>query len=80
MFASMCKIVSNYTFCRDSNGRFMTKFAWKQCCSPILIHIMLFWWLNTVVIKTTFEPPRDKTNKMACAPSEDSDHLFGCPG
>ena len=21
----------------------------------------------------TFEPPRDKTNKMACAPSEDSD-------
>ena len=22
-----------------------------------------------------FEPPRDKTNKMACAPSEDSDQL-----
>ena len=31
-------------------------------------------------VKTVFkknfkpEPPRDKTNKMACAPSEDSDH------
>ena len=24
---------------------------------------------------TTFEPPHDKTNKMACAPSEDSDKL-----
>ena len=23
--------------------------------------------------ETIFEPPRDKTNKMACAPSEDSD-------
>ena len=22
---------------------------------------------------STFEPPHDKTNKMACAPSEDSD-------
>ena len=22
---------------------------------------------------TTFEPPHDKTNKMTCAPSEDSD-------
>ena len=25
------------------------------------------------VCETTIEPPRDKTNKMACAPSEDSD-------
>ena len=24
----------------------------------------------------TFEPPRDKTNKVACAPNEDSDHLY----
>ena len=24
--------------------------------------------------KTVYEPLRDKTNKMACAPSEDSDH------
>ena len=23
--------------------------------------------------KSTFEPPHDKTNKMACVPSEDSD-------
>ena len=27
---------------------------------------------NTVPIKS-YEPPRDKTNKMTCAPSEDSD-------
>ena len=26
-----------------------------------------------VLHKNTFETPRDKTNKMACAPSEDSD-------
>ena len=32
--------------------------------------IRLIWELNH---KTTKEPPRDKTNKMACAPSEDSD-------
>ena len=30
----------------------------------------LFSWTNII------EPPHDKTNKMACAPSEDSDH---CP-
>ena len=32
----------------------------------------------------TFELPHDKTNKMACAPSEDSDQpghpIRGCPG
>ena len=27
----------------------------------------------TVCHQSTFKPPRDKTNKMACAPSEDSD-------
>ena len=27
----------------------------------------------TSLQRQTFEPPRDKTNKMACAPSEDSD-------
>ena len=27
----------------------------------------------------TYEPPRDKTNKMACAPSEDSDQLGHSP-
>ena len=29
--------------------------------------------------KQTNEPPHDKTNKMACAPSEDSGHLGICP-
>ena len=28
---------------------------------------------NTVHTTKTFVPPHDKTNKMACAPSEDSD-------
>ena len=31
-----------------------------------------FFWRFTVPAKLS-EPPRDKTNKMACAPSEDSD-------
>ena len=30
-------------------------------------------------LSSTFEPPHDKTNKMACAPSEDSDSLSICP-
>ena len=29
--------------------------------------------LTTYALKTQFAPPHDKTNKMACAPSEDSD-------
>ena len=30
--------------------------------------------LNSLNLKTSsYEPPHDKTNKMACAPSEDSD-------
>ena len=33
--------------------------------------LVLCYWN---VLATTFEPPHDKTNKMACAPSEDSDH------
>ena len=32
----------------------------------------LFYYYYTVFIKT-FEPPYDKTNTMACAPSEGSD-------
>ena len=27
----------------------------------------------------TNEPPHDKTNKMICAPSEDSDQTIRCP-
>ena len=29
--------------------------------------------LSTYALKTQFAPPHNKTNKMACAPSEDSD-------
>ena len=31
--------------------------------------------LYSTLCYTTHEPPHDKTNKMACAPSEDSDQL-----
>ena len=34
--------------------------------NPVNHPILLTW-------KDTYEPPHDKTNKMACAPSEDSD-------
>ena len=30
-------------------------------------------WLAALFIQSIYEPPRDKTNKMTCAPSEDSD-------
>ena len=32
-------------------------------------------FLRFVTVHNQFEPPRDKTNKMACVPSEDSDQL-----
>ena len=34
----------------------------------VLLHI-----IPAMFLLNTFEPPRDKTNKMACAPSNDSD-------
>ena len=33
-----------------------------------MCHVFLSMWLSTI-----FEPHHDKTNKMECAPSEDSD-------
>ena len=40
--------------------------------------MLLFWFIIIIVVcplglSLTFEPPHDKTNKMICAPSEDSD-------
>ena len=35
------------------------------------MYVTLEGWLITVLL--IFEPPHDKTNKMACEPSEDSD-------
>ena len=49
--------------------------------SAISLHECVFWSLNTIwhlhmkkfCHNLTFEPKHDKTNKMTCAPSEDSD-------
>ena len=32
-----------------------------------------------VFLNSTYEPSHDKTNKMACVPSEDSDQSLRCP-
>ena len=32
--------------------------------------------MTTILILTVHEPPHDKTNKMACAPSKDSAWAF----
>ena len=32
-----------------------------------------------IPLREDYEPPHDKTNKMACAPSEDSDQNLRCP-
>ena len=39
--------------------------------------VQFIWIENSIGQKrlTTNEPPHDKTNKMVCAPSEDSDSL-----
>ena len=41
--------------------------------------VLLLWFIVTVIVRPSsvclrpFEPPHDKTNKMTCAPSKDSD-------
>ena len=58
----------------NKNGTciFVSKFihvSYNKCegCMKILFSQL------TIVSYTCVEPPHDKTNKMACAPSEDSD-------
>ena len=36
-------------------------------------------WSTVNTWENSNKPPRDKTNKMACAPSEDSDQSLHCP-
>ena len=43
------------------------RFIWKQTHNSILVSNLF-----SAIFLVLFEPPRDKTNKMACAPSEDS--------
>ena len=45
------------------------------CLTDIYIFFMLPFLICVLIfkLKTKYEPPHDKTNKMACAPSKDSD-------
>ena len=49
--------------------RFHLYLQLKKVDNELEIRIILFRWTFNFL----FEPPHDKTNKMACAPSEDSD-------
>ena len=40
---------------------------------PPLVIISISLWSLNISFESIIEPPHDKTNKMACAPSEDSD-------
>ena len=46
------------------------------CCKTslfVVVFFLLFFFFFFAAMVIIYEPPRDKTNKMACAPSEDSD-------
>ena len=51
---------------------YFTKFFLLQKYSTNLDHIKFYFW-SLVSHVSLNEPPRDRTNKMACAPSEDSE-------
>ena len=63
------------------NRVFVCLFCMRQCLSfssSFWCHVLVVtcdWWhfLDISFYFFTYEPPHDKTNKMACAPSEDSD-------
>ena len=46
-----------------------------------VLHILLFYCSECITQSVTcvFEPPHDKTNKMECVPSEDSDQPWHLP-
>ena len=51
-----------------------TRHIWINCtCSRCGMDGPLFSCLFYLSLSSPYEPPCDKTNKMACAPSEDSD-------
>ena len=43
----------------------------------ILTFSCLYVPINTINVQKSNEPPHDKTNKMACSPSEDAVHSMG---
>ena len=56
-------VKSNYFSLDSICGNVISKCGTSYCCYPVM----------TVLHQSTCQPPHDKTNKMACAPSEDSD-------
>ena len=69
------------TFCSPGVGKGLSSCCFRfdvvqsvvWCCCPFPFGIMGRMWNSFVSVPFSFEPHRDKTNKMACAPSEDSD-------
>ena len=45
----------------------------KILSSPSMALFYYFTLIQLILFSSLYEPPHDKTNKMACAPSEDSD-------
>ena len=65
----------------SAQQRFWSNWAAAQadlslCWAQARFDVFVMLWLilsSAVVLQSSNEPPRDKTNKMACAPSEDPD-------
>ena len=70
LIISFCMLKEKKTTFKEFMAR-RTRSGWlvqwlvPWSCNPWVAGAILHWWDN--------EPHRDKTNKMACAPSEDSD-------
>ena len=52
---------------------FMTLAQPRSCLVPGWETALLYFVVDPANATILFEPPRDKTNKMVCSPSEDSD-------
>ena len=52
-------------------------FFFLSCIDKTMFMVLLLGYLHLILtvesFKTSFEPPHDKTNEMACAPTDDSD-------
>ena len=75
------RLIKIYTVCPDLSARklrisMLNTSLTPHCTQPLIIILLLAWYdRNTDEndVKLPNEPPHDKTNKMTCAPSEDSD-------
>ena len=77
---SIASSATHLAYCKDSGHtgrmpRLIWAFAGRTANDPRLLHADSEDWSDWAVLRwayNSFEPPRDKTNKMICAPSEDS--------